>query len=463
VTRPNQVAVRAVEAPSGQFTRALRLTSLSTFVAMLAYSGPLGNAPALTASLRASQAGGTWVLSSMSVGLAVSLLCAGALADEIGRRRVFTTGAWVFAAGSVLCAVAGGSLAFIIGRLVEGLGAAGIVATGLGLVSGVTTGVSQPAAAASWWGASMGAGIALGPLLTGLLDLAEWWRAFYWLLAITGAGVAVAATRAFTETSHTSARRPDIVGAGLMTSGLGLLLAALVETREANIALATTGGAAALLAIASFVVRQIRGSRPMLDPALFRRHDFVAATVAAFTTGVGVIALMSFACTFLVTGMGTTTLEAGAILVLWSGTSAISAVLGRRLPPRYLGHPQLVVGLAGVGIGMLALTGLSSTSTPARLAPGLLVAGVASGILNVGLGRQAVASVPPQRAALGTGTNNTARYVGSSIGVTVVSVLAATPGSSTGDLMTGWNRVALLTATASLAGALAVALLARRT
>lgn len=466
MTRPTLSTPAPVEVSSGQFGRALTLTSVSTLMAMLAYSGPLGNAPALTASLHASPAGATWILSSMSVGLAVSLLCAGALADDVGRRRVFTTGAWVFAAGSVLCAVADGSSAFIVGRLVEGIGVAGVVATGLGLVSAATTGVSQQAAAASWWGASMGAGIALGPLMTGLLDLAQWWRVFYWLLAVTGAGVAVAAARAFSQTcsrpAFTSARQPDIVGAGLMTSGLGLLLVALVEAREAHAVLATACGAAAMLAVTGFVVSQIRGTRPMLDPALFRRHDFVAATAAAFATGVGVIALMSFACTFLVTGMGTTTLEAGAVLVLWSGTSAVSAVVGRRLPYRYVGQPQLVVGLAGVGIGMLTLTGLSPMSTPWRLVPGLLVAGVASGILNAGLGRQAVASVPPEHAALGTGTNNTARYLGSSIGVTVVSVLAAAPGGSTADLVAGWNRVAVLTATASLAGALAVALLSRR-
>ena len=88
-------------------------------MAMLAYSGPLGNAPALTASLHASPSGATWILSSMSVGLAVSLLCAGALGDGIGRRRVFTAGACVFAMGSVLCAVADGSPTFVVGRLEE--------------------------------------------------------------------------------------------------------------------------------------------------------------------------------------------------------------------------------------------------------------------------------------------------------------------------------------------------------
>jgi hypothetical protein len=67
----------------------------------------------------------------------------------------------------------------------------------------------------------------------------------------------------------------------------------------------------------------------MVEAVLLRRPDFAAATVAAFATGAGVIALMSFACTFLVTSMRLTTLQAGAVLGLWSGASAVSAVLSR--------------------------------------------------------------------------------------------------------------------------------------
>jgi hypothetical protein len=107
------------------------------------------------------------------------------------------------------------------------------------------------------------------------------------------------------------------------------------------------------------------------------------------------------------------------------------------------------------------LTSLSPAATPWRLVPGLLVAGVASGILNAGLGRQSVASVPSARAALGTGTNNTARYLGSAIGVTIVSVIAANPSGSRAAQVTGWNAAALITGMVSLAGAAIVMGLAR--
>ena len=77
----------------------------------------------------------------------------------------------------------------------------------------------------------------------------------------------------------------------------------------------------------------------------------------------------------------------------------------------------------GCAAGQLALVGVDPHSSIARLLPGLLVAGAANGVLNAALGRQAVASVPAERAAMGSGANNTARYAGSAIGITVVALI----------------------------------------
>src|SRR5262249_21166586 len=107
--------------------------------------------------------------------------------------------------------------------------------------------------------------------------------------------------------------------------------------------------------------------------------------------------------------------------------------------------------------------GVDATSGAWRFVPGLLVAGVATGVLNAALGRESVASVPSGQAALGSGANNTARYLGSALGVTVVSVVAAPSGTATVcSLVAGWNRAALVTAAVSLVGALVVLLVGER-
>jgi hypothetical protein len=123
---------------------------------------------------------------------------------------------------------------------------------------------------------------------------------------------------------------------------------------------------------------------------------------------------------------------------------------------------MLVAGLVGCAAGQLALIGLTPDSSIGRLLPGLLVAGAANGVLNATLGRQAVASVPADRAAMGSGANNTARYVGSGIGITIVTVLLTRSGAAPGavGLLSGWNVAVVITAAFSLLGALTV-LLAR--
>jgi hypothetical protein len=112
--------------------------------------------------------------------------------------------------------------------------------------------------------------------------------------------------------------------------------------------------------------------------------------------------------------------------------------------------------------GQLALFGIAPDSTIARVLTGLLLAGIANGFLNAALGLQAVSSVPADRSAMGSGANNTARYLGSAIGLTIDAVLVTHAGAASGatGLVSGWNIAVLVTTGFSLLGAVTV-LLAR--
>ena len=106
------------------------------------------------------------------------------------------------------------------------------------------------------------------------------------------------------------------------------------------------------------------------------------------------------------------------------------------------------------------MLGITPASTPARLLPGLFVAGAANGLLNAALGRQAVASVPADRTAMGSGANNTARYLGSAIGIAACSVIVNHGGPDAGatGVTSGWTAAVVFTAAVSLASALVVAI-----
>ena len=444
--------------------RTLTIAALGTLLTLIAFTAPLATINPTAATLGSDAAGKTWILSSMSIGLGAALLISGTISDDFGRRKTFVIGAAILALGSVVCAVAPNTLVFVIARIVQGLGGAALVASSLGLIAHTHPAGPLRARASGIWGASVGAGIALGPLLAAVLDRLATWRDAYWLLTLATIVLAIAAHRRVSESRTDDPRGLDPAGALLLGIGVSALLAGLVEGRQGwtqPVPIALLVGALILLLV--FVLHEYRSRAAMLDLKLFVHPPFVAATVAALVTGVGIVALMSFMSGFLGNTFGINALGASFLLFAWSGTSVVTALLARRIPPSVTGGTQLAIGLIGVALGQLMLLGVSETSTWVRFLPGLVFAGIASGIVNAALGREAVASVPAGRAGMGSGANNTARYVGSAIGVTVVSVLAIPTGTpTTAGFVEGWNTAVLFTAAATVVGALVVLATRRR-
>jgi predicted MFS family arabinose efflux permease len=221
--------------------------------------------------------------------------------------------------------------------------------------------------------------------------------------------------------------------------------------------------AVGIVLLATFVAVERRSDHAMIDLGLFRRPAFAAVTVAALATGGGIIALLSFVSGFAGIALGLPPTTTAWLMLAWSGPSVVTALVSRRLPHHWTGRARMGIALVVIAVGQLMLWGVDTGSGAGRFVPGLLLAGVASGVLNAALGRESVASVPPAQAGLGSGANNTARYLGSALGVTVVSVVAAPSGPVTSAaLVDGWNRAALVTAAVSLVGALAVLLVGER-
>jgi MFS family permease len=434
---------------------ALAVAAAGTLLTLVAFTAPLATLNGTAAGLGTGMAGRTWILSSMSIGLGAALLSTGTVSDDFGRRRTFVAGSLLLALASLLAAVSPDVVTFVLMRVLQGVGGAAVIASSLGIIAASFPAGPLRAHASGVWGASLGAGIATGPLLSAGLERLHSWRDVYGVLCVAALAVAAAAHRGVVESRAEHRKQLDVVGVLLLAAGMSALLAALVEGRQSwTSPVFVALGAASVLLLAGFVALESRSDHAMLDLALFRQPAFVAATVGALATGAGVISLTSYLSAFAGLALHISSLAAATLLLLWSGVSVVTALLARRIPVRVPGRVQLAIGLLGVGIGQLAMFGVGTDSTWVRFVPGLFVAGLSSGVLNAALGREAVASVPPGRAGLGSGANNTARYVGSAIGVTVVSVVAA--GSTAGELVDGWNRAVLVTAGVSVLGAVVV-------
>jgi MFS family permease len=436
--------------------RTLAVAAGGTFLVLVAFTTPLASLASTATALGADAGGQAWILSSMSVGLAVALLVTGAVADDYGRRRVLVAGAVLLALTALLAALTTSTAVLVLARIGQGVGGAAILSTSLGCIAGAFPAGPRRARATGIWGASVGAGIAVGPVAIGALEAAGSWRGGYWLIAALAVVLAVVARLSMAEERADHARPVDVTGAALLGGGLVALLTGLVEGRQGwGRPVVVLLFVAAVVLLAAFAAWERRARAPMLELGLFRRPEFVASIVAGTATGAGIIALMSFTPTFFQRAFHYSTIHAALLLLAWSATSAVVALLARRLPATLTASARIVVSLAVIAVGQLMLTGLDTGDPATDLLPGLLVAGVGSGVLNAALGQIAVTSVPAGKASVGSGANNTARYVGAAVGVTIVAVLAAHAGVDA--VITGWNTAAIVTAALSVAGAVAVA------
>ncbi|MEU8753924.1 MFS transporter [Streptomyces chartreusis] len=448
-------APAAAPAPNRRAT--LALTSAATAVALMTYTAPMVTLPQTAAALHTPLSAQAWLLNGTPLGLAALLLVAGSLADDYGRRRIFVAGTFALGITTALGALTTNTWLFTLARIAQGGASAALLASSLGLIVHAFPDPRGRLHATGVWGAFVSGGIALGPVVTGAIPN---WRLSYGVLAAAALIVAALSTRALSESRAPRGGRPDLAGA--VTFGLALvsLVAALTLGRDGwlrapvgLLLLATV----ALLGL--FVVLERRTATPMIDLSLLRRPRFLASSAGGLFTGLAVIGLFSFLPALLQQTLGLSAMETAWLFLLWSGLSFAVALQARRLAGRVSPRIQLAIGFVLHAGGTLAMLGAIGAGSWPRLLPGLLIAGVGSGLLNAALPLLSVESVPPQRAAMGSGAQQTFRYIGSCAGVALTIALAT---SSAGGLARGADIAMLVSAGLALLAAVGVVALRER-
>ncbi|MET0451332.1 MAG: MFS transporter [Mycobacterium sp.] len=438
--------------------RSLRPIAAGTALVLVTYVTPMGTLAATAVGVGAGPGAQAWLLSSMSVGLAAGLLAAGVIGDNVGRRRVYVAGLAALALGALGCAVAANSAVFVACRTVEGLGGAAVLACGLAILANDFPEARSRTHATAVWGTSVGVGITGGALLAAAFGATRW-REPYLVVAVLAVILLWPSLSRIGESRAATRRRLDGGGLGLFATAMVLLVCALTLGRGGLHVVPVVVGAAGLLTLIAFAITELRVRAPLVEPKLLRHYRFRAATIGSLTLGAGIIASVSFVPTLAQVGLGSGLWAASLLVVAWSGTSVATAYLSRHVKRPMHGPMPIAVSLVVVAAGQALGYGLDAASSPWRLVPSLLVAGVATGLLNALLGREAVASVEADRAAMGSGANNTARYFGAAVGITLFVVIATHVGD---DLAAGWNVAILVSTTISLLGAAVVALVGRR-
>ncbi|WP_328933824.1 MULTISPECIES: MFS transporter [unclassified Streptomyces] len=405
----------------------LALTSAATAVALMTYTAPMVTLPDIAAALHTPLSAQAWLLNGTPLGLAALLLVAGSLADDYGRRRIFLAGTFALGITTALSALTSSTWLFTLTRVAQGASSAALLASSLGLIVHAFPTARGRLHATGVWGAFVSGGIAVGPLVAGAMPD---WRVAYGVLGAAALVVAALGLRTLSESRAPRGGRPDLAGA--VTFGLALvaLVAALTLGRDgwlrAPVGLLLL---AAVVLVGVFALVERRGTTPMIDLSLLRHRPFLASSASGLFTGLAVIGLFSFLPTLLQQTLGLSAMSTAWLFLLWSGLSFTVALQARRLAGRVSSRHQLALGFVLHAAGVLTMLGALDSGSWLRLLPGLVIAGVGSGLLNAALPLLSVESVPAARAAMGSGAQQTFRYIGSCAGVALTIAIATSAGS----------------------------------
>lgn len=367
-----------------------------------------------------------WVVEAYALFLASLVLVGGSLGDRYGRRRVFASGIALFAVASVACGLARDIHELILTRALQGIGAALLVPGSLAIISASFPENERGRAIGTWSGMSAITGAA-GPVLGGwLVEHVSWRWAFLLNLPLAAVTLAITFWRVPESRSATRAARLDWRGALLVTTGLGVIVFALLEAanrgwRDGRV---IGGFAAGLAALALFIFVEARGTAPILPLGLFRARNFTGANVLTLFLYAAMGGAMFFLPLNLIQVQGYSATAAGAALLpfilIFSFLSRWAGGLVDRWGPKL----PLMIGplIAGLAFVLLAWPEPGGSYWTAFF-PGVVTLGVGMAMSAAPLTTTVMTAVPAERAGVASGVNNAMARIAALLAVALFGVV----------------------------------------
>jgi EmrB/QacA subfamily drug resistance transporter len=358
--------------------------------------------PAIRHDVGASSEGLQWVMNGYLLTIAVLVVTAGRLGDMFGRRRVFLIGMGVFAVGSVVSGAAGDQVALIVGRVLQGAGAAPMLSLSLALVCNVFPAKEQPRALGIWAAVSAVA-LAIGPLAGGLLIEIDW-RVIFWMnLPVSALGIAITLAAAPESADPAAGNRIDWTGLAFLSAGLTAVILALVQARAWGAG--AIAGLAVFGALCLFAFWRIehRVRAPIVEFDLFRNGPYFGASAAAFALVGCYWAVMFFQPQYLQDVRGHSPILSGLMILPVTVPMVFVSPFSGRLIGRFGARRLMTTGMLCGSLGLLVLTRLTADSSYALLLVGYLLFGIALGLVYAPMSTAAMAAMPPQKAGIASG------------------------------------------------------------
>lgn len=382
--------------------------------------------PALAVELQPSSTQALWIMDAYGFMIAGFLITMGTLGDRVGRRRMLMIGSFAFAVASVLAAYAPNAELLIVARAVLGIAGATLMPSTLALISNMFPDVRQRALAIGIWATMFALGMALGPVVGGVLVEQYWWGAAFLIAVPTVALLWLTAPLLLPEYHSPGASRVDLFSVLLSLMAILPLIFGIKEFSKAGFTpVVLLVLAAGILGTILFIHRQRRLADPLLDLGLFANKTFTIALIVLLVGLTCVAGMMLLVTQYLQLVADYSPYIAG----LWMGPPALMMVLAGTLAPLVARRirPGFVVAaaltLSSIGCGLLA------TASALPIQVNQVVIGFS--LVYLGLGTIAalgtdlvVGASPPQKAGSASAMSEMVQELGVALGVALLGSLA---------------------------------------
>jgi EmrB/QacA subfamily drug resistance transporter len=371
-----------------------------------------------------------WTVNSYILAYAVLLLTGAALGDRLGRKRMFIGGIALFTAGSAAAALSPTIDFLIAARAIQGVAAALVTPLTLTLLAEAFPPEKRGLALGVWSGIS-GIGVALGPLVGGLLTQIASWHWIFWVNVPIGIALIPLAASRLVE-SRGEVKRLDLPGLVLVSSGLFGLVYGLVRSQSlgwsnTQVVVSLAAGAALLIA---FVWQELRTSEPMLPMEFFSNRGFAVTNAVSIAMYFGMFGSIFFLSQFLQNVLHNTPLQAGVKLLVWTGAVMVVSPAAGFLSERWGSRMFMVAGLGlqAIALGMLA-TLASVDQTYASMVIPFVLAGSGMALVFAPSANAVLSSVRTAQTGQASGATNAIRELGGVLGIAVLATVFTSHGS----------------------------------
>lgn len=448
----------AAEAAPPLPRRWLMLALLCTAQAMLIIDITVVNIalPTIGAELRLDREALTWIVTGYTLVFGGLMLLGGRLADLFGRRRMLLIGLALFTAASLAAGLAQTGPVLLGGRLAQGLGAALMAPAILSTVTTAFQGAERNRAL-GLLSAIAGGGAALGVLIGGILTAGPGWQWIFYINVPIGAVILALLPGILAHDTRAAQReRVDVPGALLVTAATAALIFGLVRAGDDGWTSAATLGslAAAVVLYALFALVERRTAAPLMRVALLARRTVVTGAFLMLMATALLISFFFLGSLYLQDFAEYSALRTGLLFLPVAVATTIGAQLAAHLIGKTGPRPIAVAGmlLAAAASGWLAM--LEDGSRAASVVAGLALGAFALGTLFITANATALSRVDPHEAGVASGMVTTFHELGGSVGVAVMSTVAAVSVGASVPTLSGFTDAFLVCAIASGVAAL---------